>query len=50
MVLLSTGDFYAPLVAQLERAIAEGFEKPEIRGYLRLTQDPHAVVPLCEAP
>jgi uncharacterized protein (TIGR00730 family) len=48
MVLLSTGRFYDPLVAHLEHAIAQGFEKPEIRGFLHVTDDPRAVVPLCE--
>lgn len=48
MVLLSTAGFYAPLVAHFERMIAEGFEKPAIRDYLRVTQDAGAVVPLCE--
>ena len=50
MVLLSTERYYDPLVALFERAIADGFERPEIRDYLSLTQDPRAVVPLCEAP
>ena len=48
MVLLSTGRFYDPLVAQLERAIADGFERPAVRDYLRVTHDPRAVVALCE--
>ena len=48
MVLLSTARFFDPLVAHLERSIAEGFERAAIRDYLRVTQDAHAVVPLCE--
>jgi hypothetical protein len=48
IVLLSTDRFFDPLVALFERAIADGFERPEIRDYLRITQDPRAVVPLCE--
>ncbi len=48
MVLLSTARFFDPLVAHLELSIAEGFERPAIRDYLRVTQDAHAVVPLCE--
>jgi hypothetical protein len=48
MVLLSTDRYYDPLVALFERAIADGLERPEIRDYLRLTDDPRAVVPLCE--
>jgi uncharacterized protein (TIGR00730 family) len=48
MVLLSTGGFFDPLVAHFERAIAEGFEKPAMRDFLRVTHDPHAVVPICE--
>ena len=37
MVLLSSERFWDPLVALLERAIADGLERPEIRDYLRLT-------------
>jgi uncharacterized protein (TIGR00730 family) len=48
MVLLSTDGFYEPLMELFERAIADGLERPAIRDYLRLTQDPRAVVPLCE--
>jgi hypothetical protein len=48
MVLLSTERYFDPLVALLERAIADGFERSGIRDYLRVTQDPGAVVPLCE--
>jgi uncharacterized protein (TIGR00730 family) len=48
MVLLSTGGYFDPLVAQLERAIAEGFEREEIRGYLHVTADARGVVELCE--
>jgi uncharacterized protein (TIGR00730 family) len=48
LVLLSTERFYEPLVALFERAIADGFERPEMRGYLKVTGDPRAVVGLCE--
>jgi hypothetical protein len=50
MVLLSTNGYFDPLLALFERAIADGFDKPGIRDFLRVTRDPQAVVPLCEKP
>jgi predicted Rossmann-fold nucleotide-binding protein len=47
-VLLNVGGFYDPLLAWVERAIADGFEKPERRGYLSVTEDPSRAVVLCE--
>jgi uncharacterized protein (TIGR00730 family) len=48
LVLLNTAGFYEPLLAQIERAVAEGFDAPEVRGYLRVTDDPCSAVRLCE--
>lgn len=48
LVLLDTAGYWAPLVAQLERAIADGFDKGEIRGYFAVTRDPEQAVRLCE--
>jgi uncharacterized protein (TIGR00730 family) len=49
LVLLDTAGFWAPLVAQLELAIAEGFDRDEVRGYFAVTRDPDQAVRLCEA-
>jgi len=48
LVLLDLRGFYSGLLAQIDRAIAEGFDAPATRGLLRVTDDPQAVVPLCE--
>ena len=48
LVVLDLRGFYAGLLAQVDRAIAEGFDAPATREFLRVTDDPHAVVPLCE--
>jgi uncharacterized protein (TIGR00730 family) len=48
IVLLNLGGFFDPLLAQVERAIAEGFDRPELRDFLRVTDDPGRVVTLCE--
>jgi predicted Rossmann-fold nucleotide-binding protein len=40
IVLLNLGGFFDPLLAQVERAIAEGFDRPELRDFLRVTDDP----------
>ncbi len=48
MVLLSTEHFFDSLVAHFERSISEGFERPAIRDFLRVTLDAQAVVSLCE--
>ena len=49
LVLLDTAGYWAPLVAQLERAIADGFDRGEIRAYFSVTQDPEEAVRRCEA-
>jgi uncharacterized protein (TIGR00730 family) len=49
LVLLDTAGYWAPLCAQLELAIEEGFDAEEIRGYFAVTRDPEQAVRLCEA-
>ena len=49
LVLLDTAGFWAPLVAQLELAIEEGFDREEVRGYFTVTRDPDQAVAMCEA-
>src|SRR5262245_38898213 len=48
VVALCLRGFFDGLVAQIERAIAEGLDDEVARGYLRTTRDPDAVVRLCE--
>jgi len=48
LVLLNADGFYDPLLDWVERAIADGFEKPERRAYLSVTADPARAVVLCE--
>jgi len=49
LVLLNTAGFFDPLLAQIERAVEEGFDAPAARSYFRVTDDPHAAIDLCEA-
>ena len=49
LVLLNTAGFFDPLLAQIERAVEEGFDAPAARGYFRVTDDPHGAIDLCEA-
>jgi uncharacterized protein (TIGR00730 family) len=48
IVALCLRGYFDGLVAQIERGIAEGLDPESVRGYLRTTHDPAAVVPLCE--
>ena len=48
IVLLDVGGFWDPLLAWVERSIADGFEKPERRAFLSVTPDPARAVLLCE--
>jgi len=48
IVALCLRGFFDGLVAQIERGIAEGLDDEAIRGFLRTTSDPAAVVRLCE--
>ena len=48
LVLVNVDGFYAPLLDQVERAVAAGFERPERRDYLAVTADPVEAVALCE--
>jgi len=49
LVLLSADGFFEPLLAQIERAVAEGFDDPGVRDYFAVTDDPERAVDLCEA-
>jgi hypothetical protein len=48
-VLLDTEGFYAPLVAQIERAIRDEFDRADVRESFAVTRDPDAAVALCSA-
>ncbi len=48
LVLLNTDGFYDSFVAQVERAVKDGFEKPAHRDFFRVAPDPVAAVELCE--
>lgn len=48
LVLLNVGGYYDPLLAWVENAIADGFEKAERRAFLAVTEDPARAVDLCE--
>jgi uncharacterized protein (TIGR00730 family) len=47
LVLLDTNGFFQPLVAQIELAIREGFDDPEMRDAFAVTDDPDHAVDLC---
>jgi len=49
LVLLNTAGFYEALLAQLQRAIEDGFDKPSVRDYLSVSDDPVRAVELCES-
>ena len=49
VVLLNTAGFFDPLLAQIERAVEEGFETPAALGYFCVTGDPSGAIDLCEA-
>ena len=48
LVVLNTAGFYDPLLAQIERAIDAEFDDASVRHYFQVTDDPAAVVALCE--
>jgi uncharacterized protein (TIGR00730 family) len=48
LVLLNTRGFYDALVQQVERFVADGFDKASVRDYWRVTDDPSRAVSLCE--
>ncbi|MGH0033180.1 MAG: TIGR00730 family Rossman fold protein [Myxococcota bacterium] len=48
MVLLNTAGFWDPLVAQVDRFVETRFDKPAVRDYWRVTDDPSRAVSLCE--
>ena len=48
LVLVDTNGYFQPLVAQIERAIRDGFDHPEMREAFAVTDDPERAVALCE--
>ena len=48
LVLVDTNGFFQPLVAQIERAIRDGFDDPEMREAFAVTDDPELAVAMCE--
>jgi len=48
LVLLDTAGFFEGLLAQIARAVAEGFDDPGALDYLCVTSDPLAAIDLCE--
>ena len=48
LVLLNTAGFFDPLLAQIERAVEEGFDAPAARSYVGVTDDPRGAIDLCE--
>ena len=49
LVLFDMDGFFAGLIAQIERGIATGFDKAEVRGYFAVTDEIVAAIDLCEA-
>ncbi len=49
VVLLDVDGFFAPLLAQIERAVSDHLDAPEVRDYLSVTDDPAAAVSRIEA-
>jgi len=49
VVLLDVGGFWEPLLALFERAIADGFERPDHRRYWSVAASPAEAVAFCEA-
>jgi uncharacterized protein (TIGR00730 family) len=48
-VILNTRGFYDGLIAQLERFIEDDFDKPAIRNYLHVVDDPTQAIAHCES-
>lgn len=49
VVLFDEAGFFEGLLAQIERGIADGFDKPRVRDYFAVTRDVSEAVTLCEA-
>jgi uncharacterized protein (TIGR00730 family) len=49
VVLLDTGGFWQPLLAQIDSAVAAGFEDAAHRGYAVVARTPSEAIDLCEA-
>jgi uncharacterized protein (TIGR00730 family) len=49
LVILDIQGFFGPLLAQIERGIADRFDQPDVRGFFAVTDDPRRAVDLLEA-
>jgi hypothetical protein len=49
IVLVNVDGFFAPMLAQIEHAIAEGFMRPDLRDYMIVVDDVPAVLRALEA-
>jgi predicted Rossmann-fold nucleotide-binding protein len=49
LVLVDTNGYFQPLVAQIERAIRDGFDDPDVREAFAVTEDPERAVGICSA-
>jgi uncharacterized protein (TIGR00730 family) len=49
IVILNTRGYYAGLITQLERFIEDDFDKPAIREYMYVVDDPTLAIAHCEA-
>jgi uncharacterized protein (TIGR00730 family) len=47
LVLVDTDGYFQPLVAQIDRAIRDGFDDAEMRDAFAVTSDPERAVALC---
>lgn len=49
LVLCDPAGFFDGLLAQIDRGIDAGFDKPEVRDYLALSHDADSALDMCEA-
>lgn len=49
VVLMNLAGFYDPLLAMIERAVAEGFVRPQLQEYVLVARDPGEVIATLEA-
>ena len=50
LVFLNADGFFDPLIAQLERAVADRLDDPDITDYFAVAGDPRAAIDLCASP
>jgi uncharacterized protein (TIGR00730 family) len=49
LVFLNTRRYFDPLLAFIEGGVEAHFDRPEIRSYFAVTDDPHRAVEMCES-